>query len=241
MTPFAEIRARAEGRKGGAAALARLLPPRPDRTALARIPDDRVLAAMARRVFSAGFAWRVIDARWPGFEAAFLRFDPALLALQPDGFWDGLLKDAGIVRNAPRIAAVRANAAFVRAVAREHGSFAAMLAAWPEDDQVGLLALLATRGSRLGGASGQLLLRFLGFDGFITSPDVVTALRDAGLDIAVPPNSKRDLARVQAQFNAWHGETGLSYAQLSRILAMSTGRNLDAPALMPYLGTPEAR
>ena len=66
-----------------------------------------------------------------------------------------------------------------------------------------MLDLLAKRGSRLGGNTGQMMLRFLGWDGFVTSRDVVLCLRDAGLDIAETVTSKRDLAKVQAQFNAW--------------------------------------
>jgi len=49
-------------------------------------------------------------------------------------------------------------------IAREHGGFGAFLAAWPAEDQVGLMALLAARGARLGGATGQYFLRFVGFD-----------------------------------------------------------------------------
>ena len=56
MIPFSTIRARAEKRKGGAEALASLLPPAPDPKALAKLKDDRVLAEMTKRVFSAGFA-----------------------------------------------------------------------------------------------------------------------------------------------------------------------------------------
>ena len=37
----------------------------------------------------------------------------------------------------------------------------------------------------------------------MTSQDVVACLRDAGLDIAAEVKSKGDLAKVQAQFNAW--------------------------------------
>jgi hypothetical protein len=37
--------------------------------------------------------------------------------------------------------------------------------------------------------------------------------------------SKSDLAKVQAQFNAWHKESGLPYVHLSRICAMSIGEN----------------
>ncbi len=200
--PFKAIRTRAEKRKGGAKALTELLPPKPDPKALAKLGDDRILAEMTRRVFSAGFAWSVIEAKWEGFEQAFVKFEPGRLSLQPDEFWDALIKDRRIVRNGAKIMSVRANAGFVREVAKQHGSFGKLLAKWPSSDQIGLLELLAKRGSRLGGNTGQMLLRFLGWDGFVTSKDVVACLRDAGLDVAEAITSKRDLAKVQAQFNA---------------------------------------
>lgn len=231
-TPFSEIRARAERRKGGAEALSKLLPDPPDREALAALPDDRVLAEMSKRVFCAGFVWSVIENKWPGFEAAFLGFDPIDLSFQPDDYWDALTGDARIVRNGQKIQAVRANAHFVRDISAEHGGFGKFLAEWPADDQIGLLELFAKRGSRLGGATGQYLLRFLGRDGYTTSGDVVLALRDAGLDITDNPTSKRDQAKIQAQFNAWVTETGLPYMQLSRICAMSIGENYAPERLM---------
>ena len=232
--PFKTIRARAEKRKGGAKALSKLLPPKPDPKALAKLGDDRVLAEMTRRAFSAGFAWSVIEAKWPGFEKAFLTFEPGRLSLQPDEFWDGLMKDTSIVRNGAKIMSVRANASFVRDVAREHGSFGKLLAKWPASDEIGLLELLARRGSRLGGNTGQMLLRFLGWDGFVTSRDVVACLRDAGLDVAEAITSKRDLAKVQAQFNAWAEETGLPFVQISRICAMSIGENYSNETLARF-------
>ena len=239
MISFETIRARAEARKGGAEALARLLPPEPHSKALAALPDDRVLAEMAKRVFSAGFAWSVIEAKWPGFEEAFLGFEPARLVFEPDEFWDGLARDARIVRNAAKILSVRKNAGFVRDVAKEHGSFGNFLAQWPSSDEVGLLQLLAGRGDRLGGNTGQMLLRFLGFDGFVASKDVVAALRDAGLDIGVEARSKREMKLVQEQFNAWARETGLPYAHLSRICAWSIGENF-APSAIERHGPREA-
>ena len=232
--PFKTIRARAEKRKGGAKALNKLLPPKPAPKALAKLGDDRVLAEMTRRAFSAGFAWSVIDAKWTGFEHAFLAFEPGLLSLQPDEFWDALIRDTRIVRNGAKIMSVRANAGFVREVAKEHGSFGKWLAAWPSSDQIGLLERLTKRGSRLGGNTGQMLLRFLGWDGFVTSRDVVACLRDAGLDIAEAVTSKRDLAKVQAQFNAWAEETGLPYTHLSRICAMSIGENYGTATLARF-------
>jgi len=102
------------------------------------------------------------------------------------------------------------------------------LAKWPSSDQIGLLDLLTKRGSRLGGNSGQMFLRFVGWDGFVTSQDMVACLRDAGLDIAEEVKSKGDLAKVQSQFNAWAAETGLPYVHLSRICAMSIGENYAA-------------
>jgi len=63
MTGFAPIRARAEARKGGPSALAALLPPVPAPDALRAVSDDRVLSMMAQRIFSAGFVWKVIEAK----------------------------------------------------------------------------------------------------------------------------------------------------------------------------------
>ena len=223
--PFRTIRTRAEKRKGGAKELEKLLPKRPSTSALARLSDDRILAEMTRRVFSAGFAWSVIESKWPGFEKAFLGFEPAKLTFQPDDFWHDLLSDTAIVRNGAKINSVRENAAFVQEIAKEHGSFGKFLAKWPSSDEIGLLNLLTKRGSRLGGNTGQMFLRFIGWDGFVTSQDVVACLRDAGLDIAEEVKSKGDLAKVQAQFNAWAKETGLPYAHLSRICALSIGEN----------------
>jgi 3-methyladenine DNA glycosylase Tag len=228
LTPFKTIRARAETRKGGAEALAHLMPPKPDPKALSKLRDDRVLAEMTQRVFSAGFAWSVIESKWPSFEDAFLGFEPSRLTFEPDEFWHKLTMDTRIVRNGAKIASVRENASFVLNVAKEHGSFGAFLAGWPPSDEVGLLELLAKRGSRLGGATGQMLLRFLGYDAFVATKDVVACLRDAGLDIAAAPTSKRDLAKIQDQFNAWAKETGLPYRHLSLICAMSIGENYES-------------
>lgn len=227
MIGFQTIRARAEARKGGAEKLAALLRPVPARDALLALNNDRALAEMTKRVFCAGFSWSVIETKWPGFEAAFLGFDPARLLFEPDDFWETLAADARIVRYPAKILSVRKNARFVEVTAREHGSFGRFLYDWPADDEVGLLALLAKRGDRLGGNSGQMLLRYLGWDAFVTSKDVIACLRDAGLDIGETP-TKRDLAAIQAQFNAWAKETGLRYVHLSRICALSVGENTGA-------------
>jgi len=231
MTHFATIRARAAKRKGGDAELMALLPKLKGTAALAQMKDDRVLADMTKRIFSAGFAWSVIEKKWPGFEAAFLGFEPKRLLAQPDEFWERLVSDPRIVRNGQKIMAVRANARFISDIAKEHGSFGKFLAAWPPTDQVGLLDMLAKQGARLGGRTGAFFLRFIGKDCFVLSMDVVTCLRDAGLDISENPSSKKDLRKIQEQFNAWVEETGLPLTHLSRICAMSIGENYEPAQL----------
>ena len=227
MIAFKTIRARAEKRKGGPKALEKLLPAKPNVKALAKLSDDRILSEMSQRVFSAGFSWSVIEQKWPGFEKAFLGFKPAKLAFQPDEFWHALLEDKRIVRNGAKIMSVRDNAQFVQSIAKEYGSFGKFLSTWPASDEIGLLDLLTKRGSRLGGNTGQMFLRFVGWDGFVTSRDVVACLRDAGIDIAEEVKSKGDLARVQAAFNTWANETKLPYTHLSRICALSVGENIQ--------------
>ncbi len=228
---FAPIFARAELRKGGAQALCKLLPETAGNAAPADTPDDRILSCMSQRIFCAGFVWSVIDKKWPGFESAFQNFDPGRLALQPDEFWDHLASDTRIVRHGAKIAAVRANAVFVAHIAAERGGFGRFLADWPADDEIGLLDFLGHNGTRLGGMTGQYFLRFIGWDAFILSRDVVACLRDAGVGISEKATSKRDLAAAQAAFSAWAKQTGLSYTQLSRICAMSIGENYDAETI----------
>lgn len=229
--PFKRIRERAAKRKGGEKVLTTLLPKKRDNKALAKLSDDRVLSEMARRVFSAGFVWSVIDKKWPGFEEAFLDFNPKRLLFQPAEFWEKLASDKRIVRNPQKIRSVRENAKFVSDIAAEHGSFGKFLAAWPADDQIGLLEILDKRGSRLGGFSAQYLLRFLGRDSFILTNDLILCLRDSGVPLSAKGTSKKDMKLAQAQINEWAKETGLPLTHISRICAMSIGENHDAARL----------
>ena len=229
--PFKRIRERAAKRKGGEKVLASLLPKKRDNKELAKLTDDRVLAEMARRVFCAGFVWSVIDKKWPGFEEAFLGFNPKRLLFQPAEFWEKLTQDTRIVRNPTSIRSVRDNAKFVTDIAAEHGSFGKFLATWPADDQAGLMDVLDKRGSRLGGFSGQYLLRFLGWDAFVLSGHVLLCLRDAGVPLSATGTSKKDLRAAQAQLNAWREESGLPMAWVSRTCALSIGENYDVARL----------
>lgn len=224
MKKFADIRCRAEKRKG-AAELKKLLPAVASNRKLKAITDDRYLSMMTRCINQAGFSWKVIENKWPEFEEAFFGFDPRKLSLLSPEQWEAYTGDRRVVRNWQKIKALQENVFFVQEVARKHGSFGAFLADWPASDQVELMRYLKQHGSRLGGQSALWFLRRMGKDCFILSRDVVTVLNSIGLDIAANPSSQRDLKKAQAQFNAWHEETGLPYSHISRIVACSTGEN----------------
>ena len=217
---FSDIHERAIARKGGLEELNALLPKLPAATALEARTDDRYLAEVTRCVFKAGFVWRVIDNKWPGFEAAFQGFVPAYWQQVPPEVLETLASDERIVRNLQKIRTVPENARMIMDAVYEHGSFGRFLSQWPADDQIGLLLWLKRHGSRLGGNSAQYFLRRVGWDGFILSHDVVSGLRLAGL-LDASPTSKKGLQQAQAAFTDWHQETGMPYSHLSRVLSFT--------------------
>jgi len=224
MQSFDEIYARAAERRGGEAALeANIAEHRSkSRAELAAIPDDRWLAEMTRGVFRAGFNWRVIDNKWTGFEAAFYGFDPPLNAAMSEEEFDAHLKDTRIIRNAQKVASVRANGQFLVDLAKEHGSAAKFFADWPESDFIGLLDVMKKRAARCAGETAMRFFRTMGKPAFITTRDVADALIAAGV-IDKPPSGRKDFQAVQDAFNAWSEATGRDLTSLSRVLALSTG------------------
>ncbi len=216
MRPFADIAAIAVARKGSLDAILNGVQPLRSATELAAIPDDRWLAQMARGIFQAGISWSVVDAKWPGIEAAFLGFAPGPVSMIEGDALDALIADPRVIRSAPKIIAIRDNAVALRA----HPGFGARVADWPETDFAGLLDWLSRDFSRLGGSTGPYMLRFMGKDSFILSRDVVARLQAEGV-ISGPPGSARAMRAVQAAFNAWRAESGLTLSQISRVLAQS--------------------
>lgn len=232
MRRFAEIFAVAAERKGGVAALEDILAktalrPPPE---IAAMQDGRILAEMTRRIFYAGFSSKVIDDRWDTFEKGFGRFDLNACAFMTEEHYDALMRDRGIVRNGAKIKAVQINAQFLLDLKAEHGSAARFFAEWPDSDYVGLLDILKKRASHMGGDAAGRFLRAIGKPAFIASPDMVSALIREGV-INRPPGGKRDLAAIQAAFNAWSSESGRDLTAMSRVLAMSveSGGDIGSP------------
>ena len=220
MKRFAKLYERAAIRKGGIAALEALIVKPKSKAALARIPDDRWLSAMAKSVFRAGFNWKVVENKWPDIEAAYNGFDPRMVAFQSDDDLDALVKDPRVIRQWRKLKAIRANAQYVVDLAGEHGSAARYFADYPSTEYIGLLADMKKRGSHLGGTSAQYFLREIGKDSFILSRDVTAALRREKVFDGTP-TSKTSLGQIQSAFNEWVADGGESLTRVSRILAFT--------------------
>lgn len=219
MRSFDELWAMAVERKGAEAVEAALQFPKP-KAEIAATPDDRFLAQMTKCIFQSGFNWKVVEAMWPGFEAAFDGFDIGHCLMLHNEDFERLVSDSRIVRHGAKIKSVQENARFIADLAAEHGSAGAFFANWPAQDYVGLLDLLKKRGSRLGGNTGQYFLRFSGIDSFILSRSVANRLIAEGVVDKVP-SSARDMAAVQKAFNTWREKSGRSLTEISRVVALT--------------------
>jgi 3-methyladenine DNA glycosylase Tag len=219
MRSYQEIFDIAADRKGGAEALNAMLEPSLPASELAKIPEDRWLAQFTKSIFQAGFNWKVIEAKWDGFETAFHGFDVNRVAFFNDEDFDALLTNKDVVRNGTKLRSVIDNAIFIQEM-RDGGGIAKTIADWPSTDYIGLLELLKKRASRLGGNSATYALRFIGRDSFILSQDVTARLIAEGV-IDKPATSKTALRSVQSAFNTWMEQSGRGLTEISRTLAMS--------------------
>ncbi len=219
MHHFDKIYEIAASRHGGADTLESGIPKPKPVDELIAMPEDRWLSTITKCVFQAGFNWKVIEAKWDGFETAFDGFDVGRCAFMDDEKFDALLQDTRIVRNGAKIATVRDNAAFLMEL-REEGGAGQVFGGWPSTDFIGLLEMLSKRGSRLSGASAQYAMRFAGRDSFILSKDVTARLIAEGV-VDKQPTSKKAMAAVQDAFNNWMDQSGRSLTEISRVLAMS--------------------
>ena len=85
------------------------------------------LDVLTRAVFQSGMSWRVVEAKWDGFRAAFAGFDPAAVAAFDGDDVERLTADAGIIRNRRKIEATITNAQAMVALEDEPGGFVGWL------------------------------------------------------------------------------------------------------------------
>lgn len=225
VEPFAQIYQRALERKGSAQLLQSLLGAPQSQAHLLAYSDADWLDALTKKIFQSGFVWRVVENKWANFREVFFDFAPEKMVLMSDEMLAAKASDPRIIRNANKVLTIRHNAQFLLDIAREHGSFARLVALWPEQDIVGLWTLLKKRGERLGGNTGPYALRAMGKDTFLFSRDVEAYLRAYQVVEGSSIHSVSNLKRVQAQFNQWQQQSGWSMQQLSRLIAFSSGDN----------------
>ena len=226
MESFASIFHRAANRHGGEQAFREKLAEHyrsPTGTAQAVpnvISDDRWLSEFSKRIFQAGFNWRVVENKWDGFEAAFWSFNPKRCAEIDMDDMERLTSDKAIVRNPVKIKTVAPNARMILDMAAQKGSADNFIRGWASEDYFGLLAYLQKHGSHLGANTASYALRFLGVPSIILSRDVTAALIHAGI-IDKPATSKRAKKAVQEAFNDWSTQSGENLSYVSRVLAHS--------------------
>jgi 3-methyladenine DNA glycosylase Tag len=220
MHSFEEILDLAADRHGGPEAIAAMLPTIRPKAEVAEIPDAIWLQTMAMRIFSTGMNTKMIEAKEDDIVAAFEGFEVGRVALMSDEWFDALLQDKRIIRNAPKLRAIQENAVFIQEVSAEAGGFGRKIADWPDDRFGELLLWLKSEGSRLGGTTGGYVLRQMGRDGYVFTKDVVARLVAEGV-ISGPPGSRKAMLAAQEVFNTWQAQSGRPLAEISRILALS--------------------
>ncbi|MEW6994731.1 DNA-3-methyladenine glycosylase I [Colwelliaceae bacterium MEBiC 14330] len=191
---------------------------------VAKLGDDRILAAFTKQIFKSGFVWRVVENKWPDFEETFFNFNIEKILMMPEEMLERKAADPKIIRNFNKVKTIKANAQMIFEQQLTGESFAKFINDWPSDDIIGLWAHLKKHGQRLGGNTGPYALRLLGKETFILSSDVEAYLRaqqiiDGGLQ------SKKSLTAIQAYFNQLKSESGYNLTQLSRLIAFSCGGN----------------
>lgn len=85
-------------------------------------PGD-YLEVMSKAVFQSGMSWKVVEAKWEGFQNAFDEFDVEKVAAYDSKDVERLVEDKGIIRNRRKIEATIHNAQTMLDVEDEFGEF----------------------------------------------------------------------------------------------------------------------
>ncbi len=222
MRDFKQIIAPLENNFSNKSDLQALMPAISDKSSLASMADSEYLSKMELRIFQAGMRHSVVSERWHHFESQFWGFDPNKCMLIGDELLEKFMQNKNLIRHWTKMKTIPVNSAAILSYKQTYEGFGDFIAKWPSTDLVGLWRHIGKSFSRMGGNSSAYFLRMVGYDTFILTEDVVVALnREAIVD--KHPTSQKDLKLVQCAFNSWHDQTGLPYAHLSKLLALSVG------------------
>ena len=134
LEKFEDLYQRAADRKGGPKALNLLLGEGDTSTLVAKLDDNRILAAMTKKVFQSGFVWRVVEQKCPDFEDVFFGFDIEKILMMPEEMLERKATDPRIIRNYNKVKTIKANAQMIFEEQQNGHTFAEFVANWPNDD-----------------------------------------------------------------------------------------------------------
>ncbi len=197
----------------------------PSGLSVKNLSDDRILSELSKKVFSSGFVWRIVEAKWDNFEEVFWGFDIDKLLMMPDDMLENKARDERIIRHLKKCWSIRDNAQMIKQTTQQQDcSFAEFIDNWPSENIIGLWAYLKKHGKRLGGNTGPYGLRAMGKDTFLLTRDVEGYLREAGI-VDTGINTKSALRNSQNFFNHLQQQSGWSFRDLSLLLANCHGEN----------------
>jgi DNA-3-methyladenine glycosylase I len=110
-------------------------------------------------LLQAGLNWASIRKHWPRYKRGFLGFDPIKLSKAEPA---ALLESPDVIRHPRKIEAIVHNAREFRAIAKEHGSFAAFLDTLAGLDERQRLKALAKRFKHVGPETADYFLHSVG-------------------------------------------------------------------------------
>jgi len=221
---FSTFYNRAIERKGGKQNLHQLLTQPKAQKEIQTIADDRWLSGFTIKVFQSGIRWDVVRKKWPNFEALFFNFNPETLLLLSDEQWEKKASDPKIIRHLTKVMSIPHNAQMILDAKRKFGSFGQMISQWPPESLIELWIYLKKNGKRLGGNTGPYSLRQMGVDTFLLTNDIQHYLKHTNvIDSGI--QSKRALLSTNNAFIEWQQQSGLSFNEISQIIAYSVGDN----------------
>ncbi len=71
---------------------------------------DDYLEVMSKAVFQTGMSWKVVEAKWPGIQAAMEQFDVGKVARFDEDDLERLVQDKRVIRNRRKLEAIVHNA-----------------------------------------------------------------------------------------------------------------------------------
>ena len=123
------------------------------------VGDDALFERLALEINQAGLSWLTVLQKREALRRAFAKFKVKRVARFGAAERKRLLADAGIIRNRMKIDAIIENARRVEAIAKEHGSFAAWIAAHHPRDKAAWVKLFKQKFLFTGGEiTGEFLI-----------------------------------------------------------------------------------